>query len=175
MNMTNLTPGMSTARRSMTAEAFQESAFALGRQRIAIRETLQAMTSEQILGVLERLASRQDPSPDDLEIVRMWIVGDADSYLRQENNFDDWVAEYERLEDVIAGYEGRACTESELLELKGILEDAVRVAHDIANYLEKKERVEQFESAVHAGTNWDRDRRETLLQILRGKLQSANV
>ena len=175
MDTTRLTPGMNAAREAMTADAFQQSAFGLGRQRTAIRETLQSITSDQILGVLERLAAGAQPSPEDLQLVRMWIVGDADSYLRQENNFQDWVAEFDRLKGVIGRYEGRPCSEAELLELKGILEDAVRVAHDIANYLEKRERVHQFEATVEASHAWDGAAREALLRILRGKLESPNL
>jgi hypothetical protein len=175
MDTTRLTPGMNTAREAMTADAFQQSAFAMGRRKTAIRETLQSITSEQILGVLERLAAGAHPSPEDLQLVRMWIVGDAESYLRQENNFQDWVAEFDRLKGVIERYEGRECSEAELLELKGILEDALRVAHDIANYLEKRERVQQFEATVEASHAWDRTAREALLRILRGKLESPNL
>jgi len=174
MEITRLTSGMSTARDRMSADAFQQSATTLGGVRSHVRETLQSMTSDQVLRVLERLASRQEPSEEDLALVRMWIVGDAESYLRQENNFDDWLVEYERLESVLRTYESRDCSETELLELTGILEDALRVAHDIANYLEKHERIEQFETAVRASNTWDQGRRDVLLQILRGKLESPN-
>ena len=175
MEITRLTSGMSAARDAMSADTFQQSAFTLGRHRTGIREALQSITSDRILDVLQRLAAGDHPSPDDLRVVRLWIVGDADSYLRQENNFEDWVAEFERLQGVIGRYEGRSLDEGELLELKGILEDAVRVAHDIANYLEKRERVQQFEATVEATRSWDRDSRDTLLRILRGKLESPNL
>lgn len=175
MDMSGLTPAMGSARAAMTADAFQTAAHAMGRRRTAIRERLQDITSEQILEVLQRLAAGDHPSEEDLDVVRLWIVGDADSYLRQENNFDDWLDEFDRLREVVARYEGVDCGESELLELKGILEDAVRVAHDIANYLEKRERVEQFEAAVAERHSWDSAARETLLRILRGKVERPEV
>jgi hypothetical protein len=61
-----------------------------------------------------------------------------------------------------------------LLELKGILEDAVRVAHDIANYLEKQERVERFDAITSDQASWTREDRQRLAGLLLGKLESPN-
>ena len=175
MQLQPVTPSMSEAHRAMSSEAFQRSAATLTRARTGIRESLQALTSPEILTVLERLRSGAVPSREDLDTVWLWIVGDAESYVRQENNFDDWVAEFDRLQGVLARFEGRECTEIELLELQGILEDAVRVGHDIAHYLEKRERIERFDQAVREKTEWTREDREFLVRILTGKLERSDV
>lgn len=175
MELTNVTPSMTAAHRAMSSEAFQRSATTLSRARVGVRESLQAITSPEILTVLDRLRAGATPSQDDLDAVWLWIVGDAESYVRQENNFDDWVAEFERLEGVLARFEGRACSQIELLEVQGILEDAVRVGHDIANFLEKRERIERFNEAVREKTEWSREDREFLVRILTGKLERSDV
>jgi hypothetical protein len=174
MELSNVTAGMASARASMSHEAFEQAAMALGARRSQVREAFQARTATHLRVMVERLSSGQTLSADDLLIARHWIVGDADSYLRHENNLQEWTREYARLEEVIAGYEGRPLDEGELLEVKGILEDAVRVAHDIANYLEKRERVERFDAITSDQASWTREDRQRLAGLLLGKLDSPN-
>ena len=85
MELTNVTPSMTAAHRAMSSEAFQRSAATLSRARVGVRESLQAITSPEILTVLDRLRAGATPSQDDLDAVWLWIVGDAESYVRQEN------------------------------------------------------------------------------------------
>ena len=174
MQLSNVTDSMASALASMSHEAFDQAALALGARRNEVREAFQAHTATRLRVMIERIGSGQTLSEDELEIVRHWIVGDADSYLRVENNLSDWTHEYERLEGVLAGYEGRTLGEGDLLELKGVLEDAVRVAHDIANHLEKVERVQRFEAMIADQQNWTREDRQRLGGLLRGKLESPN-
>jgi hypothetical protein len=75
---------------------------------------------------------------DEINLIKKWIIGDAIAYERMENNFQDWISEYERLLKCLIVYENKDCSSAELLEAYGILEDAERVCYDIANYLEKK-------------------------------------
>lgn len=174
MDLSNVTASMATARTSMSHEAFEMAAHTLGTRRGEIREAFQSRTASRLRVMIERIGSGQVLSDEDLQIVRDWIVGDADSYLRAENNLDEWTGEYDRLQQVLAGYEGRPLRDDELLELKGILEDAVRVAHDIANHLEKVERVRRFEELVRDQPNWSPEDRQRLASLLLGKLESPN-
>ncbi len=174
MELSNITESMATARASMSHEAFERAALSLGVRQGEIREAFQARTATRLRVMTERIASGQHLSDEELQIVRDWIVGDADSYLRAENNIQDWTAEYDRLQGVLADYEGRPLRESELQELKGILEDAVRVAHDISNHLEKEERVRRFEEMFRDQGKLSRDDRQRLAGLLMGKLESPN-
>jgi hypothetical protein len=65
-----------------------------------------------------------------------------------ENNFQDWLKEYQRLLDIIAGWEGKTGSIQELVEVHGLLEDAVKVADAVSHYLEDRERVTRFENAM---------------------------
>jgi hypothetical protein len=174
MELSNVTASMATARASMSHDAFERAAMSLGNRQGEIREAYQANTATRLRVMTERIASGQVLSDEELQIVRDWIVGDADSYLRAENNIQDWMTEYDRLQGVLAEYEGRPLVEVELLELKGILEDAVRVAHDISNHLEKEERVKRFEEMFRDQANLSRDDRQRLAGLLIGKLESPN-
>lgn len=174
MELSNVTESMASARASMSHEAFERAALSLGARQSEVREAFQARTATRLRVMTERINSGQVLSEDDIQIVRHWIVGDADSYLRAENNLSDWTEEYDRLQQVLAGFEGRALNEADLLELKGIIEDAVRVAHDISNHLEKAERVARFEEMISDQAGWSRDDRQRLTGLLLGKLGSPN-
>ncbi|MCK5494348.1 MAG: hypothetical protein KAJ14_14650, partial [Candidatus Omnitrophica bacterium] len=69
-------------------------------------------------------------------------------------------------------YESRDLSLPELAKAHGVLEDASRVSADIANYLEKKERVEKFSQATKDPLSLDT---EVLRKILRLKFQSPNM
>ena len=87
-----------------------------------------------------------------------------------KNNFQDWVREYERLETTLIRYADSECSMEDLFQLQGILDDATRVSYDIALFLESKERISKFESAVSDGL--DKAERDVLAKILTDKLRS---
>jgi hypothetical protein len=102
--------------------------------------------------------------------MKLWIVGDAQGYLKVENNLDDWIKEFDRLKGVLTEYEAKESLPlEELVDLQGILEDAVRVASDIGNFLEKKERIKAFEEATKDTQSLDR---EILVMLLKEKRSS---
>ena len=68
-----------------------------------LREQMQAETSEKISSVIKKLKSDGEITDSDLMLIRMWIVGDAASYVQMENNYQEWEAELNRLFDVIEG------------------------------------------------------------------------
>lgn len=175
MRLKGVTSEMASARDAMTDHAFQRSATILNQNQNSVRETLQHMTSGDIRQILDRLQSGKAPTPGDLDIIKLWIVGDADSYTRMENNFEDWLEEYARLEDILKEYEEKDCDAKDLFRLQGILEDAIRVSYDISNFLEKQERLARFEATVKDKTDWDRDSLEFLVGILTEKLYRSDV
>jgi hypothetical protein len=111
---------------------------------------------------------------EELELIKLWIIGDAESYIKMENNFQDWIEEFKRLEMVLIQYENKDCSIPDLFEIHGILEDAIRISYDIANYLEKKERIEKFLPKLSdTNTLSDKDR-DILVSVLTGKLKSPD-
>ena len=82
------------------------------------------------------------------QTVKLWVVGDAEGYIKMENNFQDWLKEYRRLLDIIADWEGKTGSVQELVEVHGVLEDAIKVADDVAHFLEDRERVARCETAL---------------------------
>jgi hypothetical protein len=162
---------MANARNTMTESAFQQAGSVLSEAKNYAREEAQQKSSEDVKLVIEKLHSGEPLAPQEIALIRAWIVGDAESYTKMENNYQDWLAEFDRLESVLAEYQERDGSPEELLKLQGILEDAVRVSYDIANFLEKQYRIGKFDSAV--ANELDERERSLLVDVLTHKLQSA--
>ena len=75
------------------------------------------------------------------------MVGDAEGYVKMENNLQDWLEEYRRLMDVIAAWEAKTGSIQELVGVDGVLEDAVKSPMPWP-LSEDRERVARFETAM---------------------------
>ncbi len=168
----DVTKSMMEAIKQGSDGAFQSAAAALGQTQEALREDIQKKTAVQVMAIINNLAGGGQLSTDEIALVRIWIVGDAESYIKAENDYILWTAEYQRLVGVLQGFENKECSEQDALRLIGILEDAIRVSFDIANFLEKKERIFKFDQSLADGV--DADEKEILVRVLTGKFRSAD-
>lgn len=168
----DVTKTMANAIKMMSEGAFQQAGSALNEARNIVREEAQKKTSSDIKKIINKLQSEEHLSTEEIALIKSWIVGDAALYTKMENNFQDWISEYERLRSALVNYENKDCSYEELMKLHGILEDVILVNYDIANYLEKKDRIKKFELAV--GDGLDTGERDVLVKILIGKLQSTD-
>ena len=169
MNL-NVTKTMANARNAMSEGAFQQAGGALSNAKNIVREAAQQKTAVEIKKIINKLQSKNSMTNDEVALIKAWIIGDAIGYIKMENNFQDWLAEYERLEKTLAIYENKDCSPEELFKLHGILEDANRVSYDIAHFLENQDRIKKFEAAVAGGL--DNDGRKLLTKMLLRKLKS---
>jgi len=171
MNL-NVSKAMANARLAMSEGAFQQVGGILSNAKNFVREEAQEKTKEEIKKIIAKLRSGTDIATDEGALIKAWIIGDAIGYTKMENNFQDWIDEYERLENAVADYENKECSPEELFKLHGILEDANRVTYDIAYFLENQDRIKKFETAVAGGLE-DRER-EFLAKTLLSKLGSPD-
>ena len=137
-----------------------------------VREELQAATTENITTILQKLENGELLSPEERELVGLWVVGDAEGYTKMEDDFGEWQEEFRRLSRVLETYEGQESSPQTLVEVHGVLEDAVRVTADISHFLQKKERVERFHSAIN---NLTPDDAKFLVSILKSMLTSPEM
>lgn len=172
MNL-NVSKIMANARSAMTEGAFQQAASLTSDAKNAVREELQRATSSAIEAIIENLGSGEPITAEEVALMKAWIVGDAEGYTQMENNFRDWLSEYDRLKASLSAYEGKHCSTDELSQLYGILEDATRISYDIATFLEKQDRIKRFEAAVSDGL--DEGERRILARALTEKLHSPNT
>lgn len=169
MNL-NVTKTMANARNVLSEGAFQQAGGVLSNAKNIVRETAQQKTAAEIKKIINKLISKDSITNDEVTLIKAWIIGDAIGYTKMENNFQDWLTEYERLEKSLMAYENKDCTPEELFKLHGILEDANRVSYDIAYFLENQDRIKKFETAIAGGL--DNNGRELLAKTLMRKLES---
>ena len=135
----------------------------------SLREKMQEDTRGEMEGIIRSLERGGELSARDKELIRVWMVGDAESYMTVENNLGDWTEELKRLLDRVASARGRELSPAQLTELQAIVRDALRTAADIHYYQEQRVRVECFRDAT---ADWSPDDKKILARMLRSKLES---
>lgn len=163
---------MGQAVETPVGEEFNRLSNVFQHHRSTIREKIQAMTSKEVQGIIKKLAEGGDPTEEEMGLVKLWIVGDAEAYAKMENSFEDWIAEFKRLESLMEEQGSGAEEVQDLFRVQGILEDASRLAINIGYYLETKERIRRFEEATSNPALMDRD---MLVKVLKLKLASPET
>jgi len=149
--------------------SFQRLTDPLAALRENLRETYQRSVADPVRAVIAKLKSGSPLGPDDMKLVEDFVVGDAEAYVRLENDFQGWVAELDRLVKVLSEMKGRLAGDV-VLDALGEVEDARRVLGDICNYLEEKERIARFKRTM--ASSMTRERAEVLIEILKEQLES---
>jgi predicted Zn-dependent peptidase len=137
-----------------------------------VREELQAATAEDVTNILKKLENQELLTPEERNLVGLWIVGDAQGYTKMENDFGEWQEEFRRLGGVLESYAGQASSPQTLMKVHGVLEDAIRLTADISYFLEKKDRVERFNSAIN---NLTPDDAKFLASMLKSMLSHEDM
>jgi len=140
----------------------------LGEVDAFVRESQQAMWASEAKATIRHLEKGDPLDPTDRDVIRAFLISDAEGYLRQENNYGDWQRELTRLMNEL-GKRANMVTRESLPDMRGILKDAVRLVPDLRNYLDEKRRVEKFEQALKT---LDKSSRELLCRVLREQLIS---
>ena len=143
-----MSQAMKQAQADNTSESYGYVATQLVQSKNSVRQAIEQATADAVAAIIGKLENNQPLDEAEKQTVRLWVVGDAEGYLKMENNFQDWLKEYRRLLDVIADWEGKTGAVQELVEVHGVLEDAIKVADAVAHYLEDRERVTRFENAM---------------------------
>ena len=135
------------------------------------REAPQAITKDDMQRIIATLTGTETISANDHQLIRAWLVGDAETYTKVEKNLSDWLAELQRLMDDIGTMANSRLTLETALHLRALLRDAMRTAWDVHHYLEHAERVVQFDDSTR---ELDAEERKTLRDILQRKIRSAD-
>jgi len=112
-----------------------------------VREASQTLLKDKCRPILKKLESDVPLSEDELRIVRLLLVGDADYYLESESNLDQWRDDVVRLTGQIEQLQSSDLAEVDnLMRLQALCRDAMRVLPDMAYYFRQQERVRNFEN-----------------------------
>lgn len=136
---------------------------------IDMREQIQKDTAAQVRKIMQALKSRKPLSADDKDILRLWIVGDAEDYVKMENNFEDWKTELRRAVGEAVSLAEKDLPATGVSRLRGLLQDATGVVNNIFNFAEQRERVGKF---LDSTAEIDDEEREILYRLLEQKLKT---
>jgi hypothetical protein len=137
-----------------------------------LREQMQAETSEKISMIINNLKSDEEIPESDLMLIRLWIVGDAASYVQMENDYQKWLEELNRLFGVIEELKLQDLSLENMYKLQGTARDAIRVIGDIVFFKQQQERINKFENA---SKNLNSGNKLVLAKILKQKLESEEM
>ncbi len=135
----------------------------------SLREYAQEITAEHLQKLSDKLKSESSLSSEDLQLLRMWIVGDAENYINTENSVPEWKKELQRVMREILHFTNDSMPVEDIFKLQALLRDADRVIDDLAFYAAQKDRVAKFDVAVQ---NLSGEDREFLTALLTTKLKS---
>lgn len=137
-----------------------------------LREQIQAATASQVVPLLSALKSDGPVGPADLDLIRLWLVGDAENYVKMENDFPAWLAELDRLLAVLRDLRSEAVTPATMSRMEATVRDALRVTSDIVFYRQQEERLQSFQKATK---QLSREDKRTLARLLSEKLNSEKM
>ncbi len=132
------------------------------------RELQQQMWADAARRAIQHLEGNQPLTDEDFEVIRVFMVSDAENYLSRENNYDDWLDELRRLMHDLAT-EAKTLTRETIGDYRGLLRDAMRLVPSIRNYYEEKQRLSRFDATVHT---LDARSRRLLVDLLREQIDS---
>jgi hypothetical protein len=120
---------------------------------------------EDCKAIVKKLELGDPLTPDEVETVKQFVVGDAYDYLKYDDNFDRSKAELKRVLDEIRELQSKPLDLDEIMHLGVLCKEASSAARPTAYYMEQKERVRKFEEATRGGI--DRESARILAGILR--------
>ena len=137
-----------------------------------LREGIQECTKDEMASLLSKLQNHEDITSQEIELIRLWIIGDALSYIKMKNNYEEWIQEAQRLVDVVKSLSTKKLTPSLMVDLQGVARDVTRTLSDITFYKENLERTKKFEDSIK---NLTPDNKSFLAETLKAKMTSGIV
>lgn len=135
-------------------------------------EELQTLAQESFRGhvdrgtIVKKLENGDTLTPDEFSSLKLLMVGDADYYMKYDDDFDRSESELKKIVEEIRKLQSSDLDADGTMRLGVLCREACSVAQPTAFYLEQKERVHKFEEATRDGI--DRESGKMLADILRG-------
>jgi uncharacterized coiled-coil DUF342 family protein len=109
----------------------------------SVGQSLQSHTGYQSLA--SKLQNGSPLTADELKTLRSLIVGDADYYLKYDDDFDRSKSDLNKILDEIRQLQSRELDPETLMHLRVLCQEASSALVPTVHYLEQKERIRKFE------------------------------
>jgi hypothetical protein len=135
------------------------------------REAFQAKLSDTFKPVLQKLKKGQSLTPDELKMLELLVVGDAEYYLRAENDIENWKTQVRSLIEQIRSIRTGPLDDVDgLMRLRAVCRETLELLPRLAFYLGEKERVRKFQEATSQPL--DSEAGQVIAEIIQEKLDS---
>jgi hypothetical protein len=113
------------------------------------RERFQELLREEYRALVEKLQAGSALDEKERQALELLLVGEAEYYLKEENDFESWKRELGRLAEEMEGLRDSGLDSVDaLMHLQALCRDARGVLPDVAYYLRQKERVQRFKAGT---------------------------
>jgi hypothetical protein len=133
------------------------------------REAIQHRLADDLLRIADKLDAGARLTSDDERNLELFAIGNAATYVSEENNVDDWKAEIRRLmhelHDVATIAESNL---DRLLHLRALCRDAMGVLPELLHWMEEKDRIARFREGANGH---DPERSRTIARFIRETLR----
>jgi hypothetical protein len=103
---------------------------------------------DEMKAVSKKLKEYEDLSDEDMTKLKLWIIGDAEYYIKKEHNIEGWDSNLKRLIKQTNESWADHPDAERLLKLKSLAREALSAVADVAYYIKQKESVEKFNAAI---------------------------
>lgn len=159
---------------TQSSQAYEVLDLDLRKLEALAREAFQVKINELIWPVLEKLEKGETLTTTEQEMVEMVVVGEAKYYVKSENDVDIWQNEIRRLVEEIQQFLTVGVEDVDnLMRLRALCSEAMRVVPDLAFYLREQERVSKFKAAMAGAI--DVDTRRLLASLIKDMISSDKV
>ena len=136
---------------AVTKETAAELERALKIQSAEAEARLCAKTLPQMREIADKIHREIPLLPDENELIRLWVIGEQETYVRTENDFQNWQTELERLRLNITVLKAKPEPNFyDLIKLRGSAQDALYLLGNIARYVQQQNNVKEFERGLRA-------------------------
>lgn len=113
------------------------------------RELFQETLSDAYTSIAAKLDRGEALNPGERKAVELLFTGEAEYYLKTENNYHDWIAELQRLmAELQTTRESGLGSLADLMHVQALCRDAMHVLPEVQYYLREKERVAIFRESL---------------------------
>jgi hypothetical protein len=134
-----------------------------------LREGIQLGTTDGMAAIIIKLDSDQEITAGELELIRLWMLSDAEYYIQLENDLPNWIAELERLFSELKAHSTHELSSDAMGKASGAVRDALRVISDVEFFRAQELRIKRFEAATETITT---ENKQHLSRLLKQKLRS---
>ena len=188
MSDMNLEPKLASIIKELPTAVMKGDSVRLANVRVAadealgdIREFVQAAQQEQMQTVITKLNQDQTLTSDEAAVVEDFFVGDAEAYMKAENNVEEWKTELKRLHGVVRTLTQRFQSNPKdlkmLHELGAALQDLSQTSISLLFFLQAKDRIDQFklyQGRLTSSGDMCKEERQALAQSLMAMLTSPD-